>query len=148
MTDTNRRDALKLGAGAVLAVGGATGRGASAHEPMPPSDPQIAAAKLSRSGMMLSDPLTFDLGGVGAGRELIITTAVDENGKPIRVSVRSRSVCVFRADAGVFSWRLGDKSGDVKLPKVLTSKAGPIVMVVREGFDTVRCYAMSIDFRC
>ena len=148
MTDTNRRDVLKLAAGAVLAVGGATDRRAAAQEPAAPSDPQIAAAKLSPSGLMLSDPVTFNLGGVGAGRELVITSALDENGKPARVSVRSHSMGVFRADTSAFSWRLGDKSGDVKLPKVLTSKAGPLVMVVREGFDTVRCYAMSIDFRC
>ena len=148
MTEANRRDAIKLAAGAVLAVGGATDRRASARGPAAPSDPQIAEAKLSPSGLMLSDPVTFDLGGVGAGRQLVITSALDEDGKPVRVSVRSHSIGVFRADASAFSWRLGDKSGDVKLPKVLTSKAGPIVMVVREGFDTVRCYAMSIDFRC
>jgi hypothetical protein len=57
---------------------------------------------------------------------------------------------VFRADAGVdeftrkggLRWEFFDQKGDITL-----AVPGAIVMAVRED-DTVRCYTMTLDFRC
>jgi|SRR6185437_16087350 len=78
----------------------------------------------------------FQASFLGYSRDLVITSALDENGKLAPVYVRSSSVRVFRADAGVddftksggLHWRFHDKTGKVRLPS-----AGEIVMIVREG---------------
>lgn len=156
MTDTNRRNALKLTAGAVLATVVANDNRAAAQEPKVPVDNMLVSAKSSPLKFMLSDPVVFKIEGGSAGRVLVITSALDEHGKPAPVYLRSSQMEVFRADAGVdeftkdggLYWRFGDKSGKVQLPKSHYLPLGAIVLVVRENGDTARCYVMDIDYRC
>ena len=156
MADTNRRDALKLTAGAVLAAGLASDNRAAAQEPTAPLDAMLVSAKSSPHHFMLSNPVVFKIEGGYAGRDLVITSALDENGKPAPVHLRSQWMRVFRADAGVdeftkgggLYWRFNDKSGKVQLPKSYLTPLGAIVLVVREDHDTVRCYTMVPDMRC
>lgn len=160
MADTDRRDALKRAAGLAMAAGVATGVPAPGQDPKgPPTPPppkaptdfELVTARTSPEAFMLGEPVTFKIEGDGRSRDLVITSALDENGKPAPVFVRSSSMRVFRADAGVdeftkaggLHWRFHDKAGRVKL-----QTAGQIVMVVREGYDVVRCYTMHLDFRC
>ena len=145
MAVTNRREAMKLAAGLALAAGVATEAPASGQEPKPsalpphpkaPADFELVTARSSPEAFMLGDPVTFKIKGDGYSRDLVITSALDESGKPAPVYVRSSSVRVFRADAGVddftksggLHWRFHDKTGKVRLPS-----AGEIVMIVREG---------------
>lgn len=110
---------------------------------------------------MLGEPEILVLDTDQHSRDLVITSACDNEGKPVEVHVRSRSVRIFRANptvdeftsqGGVY-WRFRDKTGKVTLKRTpgldLRSKrhSGPIVMVVRDE-ETVRLYTMSLDIRC
>ena len=159
MSDLSRREIVKLAAGLAVGAGVATGSLAAGQEPKKPADPLaaepkdrlLAMASRSPQGFMLTGPETFQIKGDGASRDLIITSARDREGKPTQVRVPSGSVRIFRADADVdeftkqggLHWRFHDTQGRVKL-----KTPGEIVMVVREGYDTVRCYIMTPDLRC
>lgn len=160
MSDLSRREVVKLAAGLAVGAGVATGGLAAGQEPKKPADPPPAAepkdpllamAASSPQGFMLTGPETFQIKGDGASRDLIITSARDQDGKPTHVRVPSGSVRIFRADPDVdeftrqggLHWRFHDTRGRVKL-----KTPGEIVMVVREWSDTVRCYIMTPDERC
>ncbi|HEY4311343.1 MAG TPA: hypothetical protein VGN12_17980 [Pirellulales bacterium] len=92
-------------------------------------------------------------------RDLVITSALDEEGNRTIVGARSHCVRIFRADptvdeftsqGGVY-WRFHESAGKVKL-KTLRGwdhllPSGSIVMLVRDD-EVVRLYTMWPDFRC
>jgi hypothetical protein len=146
-----------------LAVVGAAGVATSpavGQEPKQPADPSpaaqakdthLASAIKNPQLFMLGEPVTFRLEGDGHGRDLVVTSALDAEGKKISVHLRSGTVRVFRVDASVdeftkqggLYWRFHDTQGKAKL-----KTPGAVVMMVREGYSTVRCYEMMFDFRC
>ncbi|HEY1603392.1 MAG TPA: twin-arginine translocation signal domain-containing protein [Pirellulales bacterium] len=165
--DVSRRDAIKFAA--VLAVGaGATtadlALGQQADKPTETADVNttrdafLAQAKQYPESLMLGEPVILMLNTDKYSRDLLITSAVDEQGNKVEVGVRSRCVRIFRADptvdeftsqGGVY-WRFRDFSGKVKLkttPGWGHAHSGAIVMVVREE-ETVRLYTMNLDLRC
>jgi len=155
MSDLSRREIVKLAAGLGVGAGVATGSLEAGQEPKKPTaepkDRLLAMAASSPQGFMLTGPAIFQIKGDGASRDLFITSARDPEGKPTQVRVPSGSVRIFRADADVdeftkqggLHWRFHEAQGRVKL-----KTPGEIVMVVREGYDTVRCYIMTPDLRC
>jgi hypothetical protein len=156
MGNLKRRDAVKQMAGlAILGTGGVLARSAAAQEGSQqrkaPQDPILKTAVASPQAFMLSEPVSFTVEGDGRSRDLIVTSSVNEDGKQIPVRVPSGTMRVFRADASVDDftqqggvyWKFYNTSGKVQL-----STPGAIVMIVREGNDTVRCYEMTIDLRC
>ena len=100
---------------------------------------------------MLGGPVTFRLEGDGHSRDLYITSARGADGKPTRVRIPSAAVRIFRADADVddatrrggLHWQFRNQKGTVNL-----KEPGMVVMIVRDGDDTVRCYTMTPDERC
>jgi hypothetical protein len=160
MGDVSRRDMVKLTAG--LFAGSGAAAAAPAADPelkkapaapavAPARDGLLAGAINSPQGFMLSDAETFRLLGDVRAYDLLITSALNREGVRELVRVRPGSMRIFRADAGVdeftkeggLYWRIHDTEGRVKL-----KTPGAVVMVVREGSDTVRCYIMTPDFRC
>src|SRR5262249_41482040 len=145
MGDVSRRDLVKFAAGLAVGSGVATGGRAAGQEPQKPAVPPapdalLAMAMDNSQAFMLTGPETFRLAGDGASRHLIITSARGRDGQRARVRVPSGSVRIFRADADVdkftkrggLHWQFHDTQGRVKL-----RTPGEIVMVVREGYDTV-----------
>ena len=165
--EVSRRDVIKFAAVLAVGAGAVTADAALGQQASKPTetadagigrDNLLAQAKQSPESFMLSEPEILVLNTDGHGRDLVITSARDEEGNRIEVGVRSRSVRIFRADpavdeftseGGVY-WRFRDKPGKVKLKKVsglAPLHSGPIVMVVRDE-ETVRLYTMTLDFRC
>src|SRR5262245_22548047 len=110
MSDLSRREVVKLAAGLAVGAGVATGSLATGQDPKKPADrppatdPKdrlLAMAASSPQGFMLTGPETFQIKGDGASRDLIITSARDQEGKPTPVRVPSGSLRIFRADADV-----------------------------------------------
>ena len=161
MSDVNRRDIVKLAG--VLAIASAALGATAAQEPNKPTIPPLPAEfkddLLVRAhtgyGFMLGSPVTIELPGT-SGQAMVITTALGADGKKLHARVPSRSMIIFRADAGVdeftkqggLRWRQYDQSGEVKLGKLgAFSQHDHIVMVVRED-RTVRFYTTTSDLRC
>lgn len=164
--EMNRRDIVKFAA--ALAVGAATadsvlGQQASSAAGAGRVEVDVLAlAKSSPERFMLSEPEILTLDSDGHSRDLVITSARDENGNPTSVIVRSRSIRIFRADStvdeftsqgGVY-WRFRDQPGKTKLKQTPSSNLfqspsnpGLIVMVVREE-EAVRMFTMTFDLRC
>jgi hypothetical protein len=151
---------VKLAAGLAVGSGVMAGELAASQEPtkavdtpevVPAKDALLAMAIDNPQGFMLTGAKTFRLEGDGASRDLLITSALDRDGKRNVVRVPSGSMRIFRADAdideftrqGSLHWRFHDTQGRVKL-----KTPGEIVMLVREGYATVRCYIMTPDERC
>jgi hypothetical protein len=94
--------------------------------------------------------VTFRFKSDGHSRDLVFTQALDKEGRRVTVHLKSGTMRVFRADAGVdeftrkggLRWEFFDQKGDITL-----AVPSAIVMAVRED-DTVRCYTMTLDFRC
>src|SRR2546423_10277355 len=63
------------------------------------ADEQLARARKNPSAFMLSDPEIFHLVGDGHSRDLIFTSARDEQGNRADVRVPSSSIRILRADA-------------------------------------------------
>jgi hypothetical protein len=160
MSEVNRRNVVKFAAVSALwprmaICGRASGEEPNTLSELPraqePKDAPLANAIRSPQSFILSDAEVFRLEGDGRSRDLIITSAINEEGKRLHVHVPSGSIRIFRADADVdeftgqggLYWRFQDKPGKTKL-----SRSGEIMMVMREGYDTVRCYVMTIDLRC
>ena len=156
MTQVNRRTIVKYAAAAVLTGGVAK---AQTQPTTKPADALLAQAKLSPEGFMLSKPEVFTLETDAYSRDLLITSARDEQGNRVTVYVPSNCVRIFRADTGVdeftrqggLYWSFRDQPGKVKLPPQWQAwtgtAAGQLVMVVREE-ETVRLYNMMVDLRC
>lgn len=105
--DVSRRDAIKFTA--VLAVGaGATtadlALGQQADKPTETADVNttrdafLVQAKQHPESLMLGEPVILMLNTDKYSRDLLITSAVDEQGNKVEVGVRSRCVRIFRAD--------------------------------------------------
>jgi hypothetical protein len=153
MNDLSRRDLVRVAAGlAVLATGNlAVGQDAKEPAAADAKDALLALAVRNPHAFALGEPVTFRIEGDGLSRDLVVTSALDERGGSVAVHLRSGTVRVFRADAGVddftkqggLYWRFHDTKGNAKL-----KTPGAIVMMVREGYHTVRCYEMEPDYRC
>lgn len=165
--DVNRRDAIKFAA--VLAVGASStsadlALGQQTDKPNETTDTKITRdvllvnAKQNPETFMLSEPTIFMLTTDARSRDLVITSARDEEGNQVEVDIRSRCVRIFRADAtvdeftsqgGVY-WRCRNTTGKAKLNKFSgwgDKHSGPIVMLVRDD-EEVRLYTMVPDLRC
>jgi hypothetical protein len=120
-------------------------------QPLPTHDAALTMAQSSPAGFMFSEQLSFKLAGDGYSRDLVITSAKDAEGKPERVFIRSATMRIFRADAGIDAftreggvyWQFHDKAGTFKF-----KEPGALVLLVREHDDTVRCYSLTFDERC
>ena len=115
------------------------------------ADPQLELALKEPQRFMFSEQVTFKLAVDGHSRDLFITSARDPSGLSDSVRVPPGSMRIFRADAdrdeftkqGGIYWRFFETEG-----KVQFKRPGPLVMIVRDRDDTVRCYALVFDFRC
>jgi len=160
MTEFSRRDVLMAAASLAAGSGMATSRGAAGQESEQPTDAELArqlvdealaSANSNPQAYMLIGPETFQIVGDGHSRDLIITSALDRTGKPTSVHIPSGAMRIFRANMevdeftrqGGLHWRFHNTEG-----KVTLKSPGEIVMIVREGYDTVRCFIMKPDFRC
>jgi hypothetical protein len=173
MSELTRREVVRRASG--VAIGSTlAGSAALASDsikanvaPQPaakPVDPLLANSR--PEVFMLSEPQVFRLEGDGHSRDLIITSARDADGNRTKVRVPSSALRIFRIDASVddftrnggFYWQFFGKAGKTQMKTraeggldVLNGDArtmGDLVMVIREGHDTVRCYTMTLDFRC
>jgi hypothetical protein len=156
MKAVTRRDVVKFAAAASVAVaGGATAIGQERKEPVdapPPAPPDslLALAVASPQSFALGVPVTFRFQSDGHSRDLVFTQVLDEQERQVTVHLRSGTVRIFRADAGVddftkrggLRWEFFDQKGEIQL-----ETPGAIVMAVREN-DRVRCYTMTPDYRC
>ena len=152
MSEVNRRGVVRLAA--ALAVGAvampAAGQGPT-DSPTEDRDESLARAIENPSSYMLGKPVVVRLGGDSHTRDLVITSARDVDLKPTTVRLKPGKVAIFRADADVddftkegrLRWQFFGKSGECKL-----ATPGAIVMVVHDWDDTIRCYTMTLDFRC
>lgn len=149
MRDLSRRDAVMQAAGLVLGAGVIASHGAAAEETKTTGDAlELCAQDLS--ALMFIERVTSKIGDHGDGRDLVITSALSA-GRRTSISVRSRSVRIFRPDPDVdeftkqggLYWEFGEIQGktQLKMPHVM-------VMVVRDADGTVQWYPLSIDFRC
>ena len=160
MSAISRRQVIKLAAGLGVAPAAAAAGPGEAQVPKQPdgrqqtrpgTDALLAQAMQDPQTFMLTGPVTFHLGAGHESYDLFITSARDVDRNRYLVHVPSRSIRIFRADAemdsftgqGGLYWRFRDRQGKVKL-----ASPGEIVMVMRDGDDTVRCYIMTPDFRC
>jgi hypothetical protein len=157
MGGMKRRDAVKhlaglavLGTGSVIVVPATAAEGEQQQKKVP-QDPILKTAVASPQAFMLSEPVSFTIEGDGRSRDLIVISSLNEDGKQIPVRVPSGTMRVFRADASVDDftkqggvyWKFYNTSGKVQL-----STPDAIVMILREGNDTVHCYEMTVDLRC
>lgn len=114
-------------------------------------DVELASVVQDLHTYMISEEVTIKLEGDRHSRDLVITSARDKDLLPIKVSVRSASMRVFRADpnrdeftkAGGVYWNFRGKEGKVQL-----KQAGALVMVIRDRDDTARFYTLVPDMRC
>jgi hypothetical protein len=98
----------------------------------------------------LAEQVTSRLDGPDEGHDLVITSATPD-ARGTLIYVPSRSMRIFRADAGVdeftkqggLYWRLGNTRG-----KTQFKQPGALVMVVRDGEGTVHWYSLEFDLRC
>ena len=159
MSELSRREAVKLAAGLAVGAGAWAGQAADADEnppvehvqPLSTNDAALEQALRSPAGFMFSQQVSFKLEGDGYSRELVITSAKDAAGKPTRIFVRSATMQILRADAGLDDftrkggvyWQFFNKAGTFQF-----KEPGALVMIVREHDDTVRCYSLAYDERC
>ena len=157
MSDLSRRDAVRLAAALAAGAGGLAARATHARDDdqgtglKRSADPELKDALQNPQAYMFREQVTFRLEGDGRSRNLVITSARNSEGHPEKIQVPSVAMRIFRADAsqdaftqqgGVY-WRSHETEG-----KIQFKKPGPIVLIVRDHDDTVRCYALEIDLRC
>lgn len=151
----HRRDAVKLVAGMAI---GTVAVPAVAQE-LPGSfavaakakDEALASAVKNLPMYMFSEEVVIQLEGDRYSRDLVITSARDEEGRSVSVHVRSASLRVFRADddqdeftrQGGLYWKFHGKQG-----KVQFKRPGALVMVLRDHLDNARFYTLTPDYRC
>lgn len=128
MSEVNRRDAARVVAGLALGTGAFTA--VLADQPdeatgvvgAEAKDQTLATAVRNLTGYMFQEEQTVKLNGDGHSRDLIITSARDQDSRSAEVRVRSASMQVFRADAdkdeftqkgGVY-WTFNGKQGTVQ----------------------------------
>jgi hypothetical protein len=153
MSNVSRRDAVKLAAGLAVGAGGLAAQGARGQEPKkvadpPPADTLLAHALKNPHGLMFGEEVVSKS---DTGFDLVVSTARDVQGKPDTLNIRSGTMRVFRADAGVDEftkrggvyWKCGETEGKLQFKTL-----GALVMVVREKDGTVRWYSLHKDFRC
>jgi len=160
MSELSRREAVMWAAGLAAGAGlvGGEARGdekpaagggqGAAVQPQPDAD--LEQALKSPLGFMFSEQLTFKLQG-DSSHEMVVTSARGVDRKPTSIYVRSATLRIFRADAGVDAltrqggvyWRFHNQEGTLKF-----KQPGALVMIVREHDDTVRCYSLVYDERC
>lgn len=153
MSSVNRRDVVKFAA--TLAIGATGAVTAYSEEPKKQAvatreNNLLALAVASPQLFALGKPVTFQFKSDGRSRDLVFTQAIDEEGRRVSVHLKSGTMRVFRADAevdevtkkGGLRWEFFDQKGTITLPV-----PGAIIMAIRED-DTVRCYTMTLDFRC
>jgi hypothetical protein len=100
---------------------------------------------------MFGEQIDLKLDGDRYSRDLVITSACDEDGRSTQVNLRSASMRIFRADAhkdeftrkGGLYWEFNGKKGTVQF-----KAPGALVMVVRDQNDAVRFYTLMLDIRC
>jgi hypothetical protein len=95
--------------------------------------------------------------------DLVISSALDTQGRQTSVILKTGTVGVFRADAtkdeftrlGGWYWRCGELSGKEKFEssgaQVLDMRqagAGPLVMVIRQHDGLVHWCLLGLDLRC
>jgi hypothetical protein len=115
-----------------------------------PVDKPLELALQSPSAFMFAEQVTSRLDGPGEGHDLVITSATPD-ARGTLIYVPSRSMRIFRADAGVdeftkrggLYWRFGNTRG-----KTQFKQPGALVMVVRDGEGTVHWYSLEFDVRC
>jgi len=110
-----------------------------------------------RGGLWFPEQVTSK---IEPGRDLIITSARDADGKPQTVRVRMGTMQVFRADAtrdeftkdGGWYWRSGEAEGKLRFKKNIDwgkpAGDGPLVMVVYQTDGTIHWYSLVYDLRC
>jgi hypothetical protein len=157
MSDVTRRDAVKLVAGLAVGAGALAAREAQSQEPKrvadlpppkPPADTMLARALASPQGFLFAEQIVSKS---DPAFDVVVTSARDLEGKPDRVVIRTGTMRIFRADAGVdgftkrggWYWQCGDTQG-----KSQFEVPGALVMAVREKDGTVRWYSLGKDYRC
>ena len=149
MRAINRRESAKLAAG--LATG--AGLAAPVRGELPKvKDTQLANAKQLANPYMFAERVTFKASTTEPRSfNLVITSALNEQGVRESVSIRPGTVQVFRADAdvdektkkGAVHWTCGAAKGTFEF-----KEPGALVLAVREQDGTVTCYTLVLDFRC
>lgn len=151
MRNVNRRDAVKLVAG--LAVGAGHAGTARAEAPKPEAkDMGLVGAKQNPESYFFTEQVTFKTSTTEPHTfNLVISSALDEQGKRESVEVRQGTMRLFRAaadiddftrDGGIY-WACGKTKGSFQF-----KKAGALVLIVREMDGTVRAYSLTADVRC
>lgn len=82
---------------------------------------------------------------------LVITSTIDEEGKPNEEWMKSKKVHIILANPDVddftrqggLYWRQGKTSGTVKF-----KQAGALIMIVRQADGTTNWFTLQPDFRC
>ena len=161
MTDLNRRSVVQLAAGLAIGAVATDPRRAAADDsgflfPARPRDPNakdeaLASAIRHPHNYMFREQVDVKLEGDKHSRELVITSARNEDQKSVKEFIRSGTMRIFRADPDVddftkqggLYWRFNGKEG-----KVQFKQPGAIVMVVRDHDDHVRFYSLQPDLRC
>lgn len=154
MRKVSRRDGAKLVAGLAVGARVVITNEVLADESVKPAqvpvDKPLELALQSPSAFMFAEQVTSRLDGPGEGHDLVITSATPD-ARGTLIYVRSRSMRIFRADAGVdeftkqggLYWRFGNTRG-----KTQFKQPGALVMVVRDGEGTVHWYSLAFDLRC
>lgn len=159
MSEVSRRDAVKLAAGLAVGTSGVLASVALGQEarkpvdrqpPKPPADRELELALKSPDAFMFAEHVTAKIDVTGPSRALVITSAAAD-ARGTLASVPSRSMRIFRADAGVdeftkqggLYWRHGDHKG-----KTQFKKPGALVLVLRDEGGTVHWYSLMGDERC
>lgn len=123
---------------------------AIAENPQPkPADQELRSARLDPQMYLFTEQHTTKVDS--PHQELMITNAVEEDGKPTVVSMKSNCLRIFRVNAAVddftkqggIYWRSGQTTGKLKL-----KTPGALVMVVRDGAGNVHWYSLMLDLRC
>ena len=151
MRNVNRRDAVKLAAGLAAGTGLAARAEAKGDGPKV-KDTILALAKKNSETFTFVEQVTFKTSTTEPRSfNLVIATALDEQGVSEAVIIRQGTTKIFRADSGVddvtkkggVHWTCGAAKGTFEF-----KEPGALVLAVREQDGTVRCYSLGIDYRC
>lgn len=158
------------------AIGSATPTQKESATAAPAAAAQQTPAKEEPADPMLDRAIRTDgLGGLMFGAhavsrihphtELVITSARDAEGRPTKLYIKSGTVRVFRADAGLddftqnggWYWRSGDSEGKTAFEslkpgadglEVAPPRSGPLVLVIYHPDGMIDWYSLHYDLRC
>jgi hypothetical protein len=133
--------------------------------PRAPSDPLLERALESPYHFMFVDEAVFEVGADAGGYAVVFPDARSPWATADGVQLAGSKLAVFRAGTGrdAFTkkggvyWRCRTAEGkfqfkwsedDDRIVGADGKPLGPLVLAVRDGRGTVRCYRLIIDYRC